>query len=149
MYAKPYVVLAYYDPPRWSARAVGLHLTEITRQAGLKPLYDPIHPALEMAWSNQALHAEVRWSTGKVYSAESWHQDGDTTPGSKMDNIMVLWASETPTEFMWNGQVYQPKPYELVAVRNLSVMHRRPAQCAEDRWLFRQRCATHSPLRLP
>jgi hypothetical protein len=138
-----YKVLAVYHPTLWKAWKVGRDLTRLTRELGLKPHYDPAHGPnkLTKSWYSDDLHAEVHKVTSAIETAEGWHYDGDTTPGSKPDCALVLWASSVPTEFRRNGdeEIYQPAPFNLVIVRNLSCVHRRPANCPHDRWLFRQR----------
>ena len=148
---KPYVVLEErYVPRRWRAWYIGRALTRLTRGQGLIPLNDPVHgPQNFRAWVSQELHAECGWVTYKGNQGEDWHQDGDLKPGSKMDNAMVLWANRTPTEFQYQGKIYQPKPFEVVLVRNLSCKHRRPANAPERRWIFRQRVEVPKNFDLP
>ena len=138
----PYKVLAEYRIKTWDAEKIGYDLCKITWEAGLAPHIDPLHGPLDgAAWYSIPLHAEVRNYTFSTKQAEDWHQDGDTTPGAKMDCALVTWATSKPTEFEYKGQIYQAKPFEVVAVRNLVVKHRRPKDCAKYRWLFRQRVA--------
>lgn len=149
---KPYVVLATYHPTKWNAKQVGLDLTGITREAGLVPHVDPAHGPLVLvgrSWSSDSLHAEVRRRTFKTTQAEDWHYDGDTTPGSKPECCLVLWATNHPTEIDYKGTIYTPNPYELVIFKNMSVRHRRPADCPKIRWVFRQRVAVPSHISLP
>jgi len=107
---------------------------------GLIPLKDPVHgPQTWVPWFSEKLHAEVKRRTPKNPKGEDWHQDGDLDPGSNMDHALVLWSSNTPTEFEHEGVVYQPKRMEVVIARNLGCMHRRPPGAPRIRWLFRQR----------
>ncbi len=148
---KPYIVLGTYKPSPWRAWRVGRSLTNLTRKAGLVPHIDPKHGPNHMtkAWFSEALHAEVHKKTANVKEAEGWHYDGDTTPGSKPECCLVLWSTSTPTEIMFQGKIYQPKPFEVILFRNMSVTHRRPANCPKDRWIFRQRVRIPSHLELP
>jgi len=137
---KPYKVLGVYKPTKWRPWKVGRDITAMTNKLGMKPLHDPIHgPQMWAPWVNEKLHAEVKRRTPKNPKGEDWHQDGDLDPGSKMNHTLVLWASNHPTEFEVNGQVYQPKPYEVVAFNNLDGRHRRPLDAPRVRWMFRQR----------
>lgn len=141
----PYRVLGSYHPTFWKAWKVGRDLTNITKSHGLIPHDDPAHGPIhwKKGWYSDELHAEVRKKTSqRALQAEDWHYDGDTTPDAKPDCALVLWATATPTEFMYKGQIYQPKPFEIVIAKNLVVRHRRPAGCPVDRWVFRQRVAT-------
>lgn len=141
----PYVVLGTWDRANcdlhdWNPARIGAILTGRTLAQGLIPHVDPMHGPLETAaWYSIARHAEVRNYTFSTKQAEGWHFDGDTTPGSKPDCALVTWATSKPTEFMFEGKIYQPEPFEIVIVRNLAVTHRRPEGCARYRWLFRQR----------
>lgn len=150
---KPYIVLGMYYPvklpadkwnpkPGWRAWKTGEDLCELTASKGLKPLYDPVHPAQTWpSWSNTKLHAEVKKWTPEHPGGEAWHYDGDTTPGSQTNCALVLWASNTPTLIKFNNKekIYQPEPYEVVIFHNLHCHHRRPSKAPEDRFLFRQR----------
>lgn len=147
----PYIVLRErFVPRRWRAWYIGRHLTRLTEELGLVPLNDPQHgPQLFRAWVNEKLHAECGWVTYKGGQGEGWHQDGDLAPGSKMDHAMVLWTNRTPTEFLYNGKIYQPKPFEVVLVKNLSCLHRRPKDAPRRRWIFRQRVEVPEHIDLP
>lgn len=146
----PYVVLGIYKPTRWKSWAVGKDLTRMTKEAGLKPHYDPAHgPLTTVPWFSKELHAEVRRRSFKTKQAEGWHYDGDLTPGAKPACCLVLWATNNPTEIMWNGKIYTPNPYEVVIFKNMSVTHRRPANVPRKRWVFRQRVAIPSHIKLP
>lgn len=147
----PYIILKErYVPRVWRAWEIGRALTRLTREMGLVPLKDPLHgPQRFRAWCSLRLHAECGWVTYKGNQGEDWHQDGDLKPGSRMDNAMVLWANRTPTEFRFNGRIYQPKPFQVILVRNLAGHHRRPGNCPRRRWLFRQRVEVPSHLALP
>jgi hypothetical protein len=142
---KPYIVLATYKPSVWNAKKIGLDLTAITKKVGLKPHVDPAHGPLPLKgknWVSVPLHAEVRRRTFNTTQAESFHQDGDTTEGAKMDCGMVLWASNSPTEIKYGSEILTPNPYELIIFRNKSVSHRRPAGVPKKRWVFRQRVSS-------
>lgn len=147
----PYRVLGVYKPKLWKAWKVGKDLTTLTKNRGLVPHVDPKHGPNHVikAWFSEALHAEVHKKTADVMAAEGWHYDGDTTPGAKPDCCLVLWASNTPTEILFGGKVYQPKPYEVIIFKNMSVTHRRPENCPKDRWIFRQRVAVPKNMSLP
>ena len=147
---EPYKVLEVYKPMVWKSWRVGKDLTVITSKWGLVPHVDPTHgPLHSVPWYSEPLHAEVRRRTFKTAQAEDWHYDGDTTPGSKPECCLVLWATNHPTEIQWQGKIYQPKPYELVIFKNMSVRHRRPAGCPRIRWVFRQRVVVPTHIRLP
>lgn len=156
----PYIVLATYKPTimpadQWNSGAgwrcwkIGEDLCEITKKAGYVPLDDPNHPCQEWTpWSSYKLHAEVHkyrpdvWlgktKTTRAYVAEGFHQDSDLDPGAIMDHTIIVWASTMPTEIQSNNKIYQPKPFELVAFRNLDCHHRRPANTPELRFFFHQ-----------
>jgi hypothetical protein len=142
---KPYIVLGIYKPKVWRAWRIGRDLTDLTEKLGLEPHYDPAHGPLErVPWHSTLLHAEVRKRSFKTKMAEGWHYDGDTTPGSKPECGIVLWASNNPTEIMWRDCdgcpcLSQPKPYEVVLFANLECLHRRPEGVPRIRWVFRQR----------
>ncbi len=147
----PYLVLKErYCPKTWRAWQIGRYLTRLTGELGLVPLDDPVHgPQTFRAWCDEALHAEAGWVTYGGGQGRDWHQDGDTKPGSRMDNAMVLWANRTPTEFRSNGRIYQPKPFQVIIVRNLGCEHRRPADAPSRRWSFRQRVELPTFIQLP
>src|SRR3990167_4760085 len=96
-----YRVLGEYYPAGpvadWKAWRIGRALTQMTYNLGLMPLKDPIHGPLDVSWSNNELHAEVRRTTSYGKGGDEWHQDGDTTPGARMNYAMVLWSNVTPT----------------------------------------------------
>lgn len=136
----PFTVIGEYRPTEWKAYKVGRDICRITRQAGLVPLVDPVHgPQTWTPWHNEELHAEVKKRSPRNPKGEDWHQDGDLDPGSVMDHALVLWATNTPTQFRVGSDVYQPKPYSIVVARNLGSFHRRPPDAPRVRWLFRQR----------
>lgn len=140
---RPYITLGWYQPKAdvWHAQSVGRDLTAFTRSMGLIPLRGPAHNLDHAAtWYDPALHAAVRRRTPDHGQGEDWHQDGDTTPGAKMDQAIVLWCSNTPTLLRdKDGTVWQPEPAEIVLFRNLAVYHRRPSNAKFKRWVFRQR----------
>lgn len=147
---KPYIILDKYYPIKWNAERVGQELTAITASYGLVPHIDPAHgPLLKVPWVSEKLHAEVRRRTFNTKKAEDWHYDGDTTPGSKPDCCLVLWATNHPTEISWQDKIYVPEPYEIVIFKNMSTRHRRPVGCPKIRWVFRQRVAVPNHLNLP
>jgi len=147
----PYVVLCSYFPGKpLKAWRIGKDLTRITRREGLVPHFDPTHgPEPYASWTDVPLHAQVRRRTVQDGPGGEWHQDGDTTPGSRMDNAMVLWANTTHTEFKYNGTVFQPEPFQVVLIRNLGCFHRRPADAPRHRWTFRQRVVVPGHIALP
>jgi hypothetical protein len=149
---KPFLVLGEYHPPKWSVSRVGQDLTNLTFNWGLSPHIDPIHGAQEWApWVDLELHAEVKRRTTKKKAGEDWHYDGDTTDGADPACAIVLWASNTPTEFRFNDSevIHRPKAREVVLFHNLNVRHRRPADAPKVRWTFRQRMKIPSHLELP
>lgn len=135
---KPYSILGYYKPSKWSAWRVGRDITRITRDAGLKPLQHADSRYAKAPWSDPTLHAHVRRRTLRSSDGAGWHQDGDYGH-VPMDHGLVFWSSNSPTEFKVDGVVYQPRPYEVVYFRNLSCYHRRPIDAPRVRWFFRQR----------
>lgn len=151
----PFLVLGFYIPRNsndWKAWRIGRALIRMTREWGLVPHHDPVHGPLTVSWYDRALHAEVRKRTLKSETAKrgtQWHQDGDLDPGSLMDCALVTWSNVEPTEFQWNGHVFQPKPFEVVISRNLCGYHRRPPTAPRERWLFRQRVQVPQHLNLP
>lgn len=132
----PYKVLATYKPSVWKAWKIGRFITDLTRKMGLTPLPNSDTRYQKAPWSSQSLHAHVRKRTLKTQDAEGWHRDGDYGH-VPMDHALVLWASTQPTEFRWEGKVYQPKPFEVILVKNIT--HRRPPNVPRERWIFRQR----------
>lgn len=141
---RPYRVLAVYKPSRWNARQIGCELTELTHNHGFKPHVDHSHGPLILtgkAWSSVPLHAEVRRRTFKTAQAESFHWDGDLDPKANPNCLIVLWASNTPTEIKWRHEatIYQARPYEVIVFDNTRCLHRRPLNAPRIRWVFRQR----------
>lgn len=137
----PYHMVSHYDPPEWNATRIGRELLEISRLLGLKPLRDGIQsPQTHVSWYDLENHAEVRRRTDRSPKGTEWHQDGDLKAGADMDHALLLWASNTPTEFRTpDGHIWQPAPRQVVLVRNLACQHRRPPNAPRVRWLFRQR----------
>ena len=136
----PYKSLGFHRPPRWKAWMVGRDITRMTEEAGLIPFADPHHRhQVKAAWCSTAKVAYVRRRTVHNPKAAGWHQDGDLT-GEDMDFSIVLWASNTPAEICIQGGTpkFQPDPYEVVLVRNLECIHRRPPDAPRKRWIFRQ-----------
>lgn len=147
---KPYVVLGVYNPPEWDAAKVCWDLMWLTNQKGLKVLNGPPHNLDDAcAFYERRMHAGVRRRAAEHGQGEQWHQDGDTTHGSKMDQAIVLWCSNTPTQIKYNGTVYQPEPREVIVFRNLSCYHRRPPDANYVRWTYRQRCEIPTHIHLP
>ena len=138
--SKPYIVLDTYYPNDLNCWAIGEDLTALTKSLGFRPLNDAAHPAQDWTpWSDLDLHAEVKNWTPDAPDGKAWHQDGDTTPGSRMDCRIILWADKTPTEFRVEDKVYQPKPFEVVIFNNLKCHHRQPPNAPDRRYIFRQR----------
>lgn len=139
---KPYIVLDTYYPPFLKCWKIGEDLTALTKGLGYVPLNDPEHPAQDWTpWSDLPLHAEVKNWTPAAPMGKEWHQDGDTTPGSKMECLIILWANKTPTQFKFkaDGELFQPKPYEVVVFQNNLCYHRQPPDAPNLRYIFRQR----------
>ncbi len=123
-------------------RIIGRDLVAITKKMGLIPFKNnEIKRNPKAGWFNYDLHAEVRMTAVAGSEACGFHQDGDSTVShDEMDFAMVIWTNKAPTEIQYKGKIYQPKPYEVVLFKNLSAMHRRPANCpSKHRFLFRQR----------
>lgn len=135
-----YAVLDVYIPPRWDVWEVARHLTGLTKSLGLTPLCDPAQKTQFTAdWFSTRLSAEIRRRTPNNPRAEGWHQDGDLDKGSIMDHALVLWSTNTPVELKVGDKIYQPKPHEVILVKNLSCVHRRPPYAQRVRWRFRQK----------
>lgn len=136
-----YELLGRYKPTVWKCYRIGRDLCNFTRSLGFRPLKDPVHgPQLWVPWVSETLHAEVKRRTPRNPKGEDWHQDGDLDPGSRMDCGIILWSNLTPTQFRDStGRVVQPKPYEVVYIRNLACFHRRPPDAPRNRFIFRQR----------
>jgi len=147
---KPYIVLGTYNPTSWRAWKIGRDLTRLVKEKGLEPINDIHHRhQSRAAWHNASLVAYVRRRTVRNPKASGWHQDGDLVAGSQMDNCIVTWSSNTPTEFKVGTTVYRPNKREVVLFRNLSCLHRRPPSCPRVRWLFRQRVEAPTHITLP
>jgi hypothetical protein len=143
--------LGTYIPPFWKCWKIGQDLTDMTRRLGLVPLDDPRHPAQAWTpWNSLILHAEVkRWTPSHPKGAE-WHQDGDQTPGSRMDHALVLWSTRMPTQVRdKEGRVWTPQTYEVIIFKNLSCAHRRPPEVKGERFTFRQRVEVPKHMELP
>ena len=136
----PFKVLGMYHPNVWSARRIGKELVEFSKNQGFVPHQDSVHgPITTASWCNVFQHAEVRRTTSYGKGGDDWHQDGDTTPGSRMNCGMILWSNTTPTQFKVGETIYQPKPFEVVFAENKGSFHRRDPSAPARRWLFRQR----------
>lgn len=137
---QPFKVIARYKPTVMRASVIGADLTGITEDLGYAPLDVGHHRQNRRAiWYSEALHAEVRRTAVSGSEGTSWHQDGDTSPGANMDCGLVLWSNKYPTEFRVGDEIYSPKEYEVVYVRNLDCLHRRNPSVDGKRWSFRQR----------
>lgn len=142
----------YNKVPGWRCWKIGEDLTEITKNLGLVPHKDSKHgPQDWVEWYDYSLHAEVRKQTLKNGEGRSFHQDGDTTQGANMACALVLWCSNTPTEYQRVGdnKIYQPEPYEIVISHNLKSYHRTPNNAPTgwgNRFVFRQRVALNSKI---
>ena len=147
---KPYIILGTYWPKRWRAWLIGRDITKITKDAGLIPIQDPMHRhQTKAAWCNTDLVAYVRRRTVKNPKALTFHQDGDLDTGSKMDNCLVLWSTNTPTELKVGTKIYRPPARSIILFRNLGCYHRRPENAPRIRWLFRQRVEIPEHINLP
>lgn len=149
----PYVIIGHYVPPKYRASVIGEYLTDLTFDLGLVPLNDPEHgPQTTSIWCDEERHAEVR-RFAQHSQGSSWHQDGDLADGSKMDHAAVLWSAVTPTEFkVATGEIFRPKPFQVIVVRNLNGHHRSPPDCPKPpirRWFFRQRIEVPTHVSLP
>lgn len=144
----PYIVLAKYIPEKEDYEMIGRDLTDITKNAGLRPFVNKeIKRNKRPAWKDFALHAEVRKTAVKNSEATQAHRDGDSST-KDMDFAMVVWADHDPTEFIVDGKVFQPEPYELVLARNIACYHRRP-NISGHRLFFRQRVEVPPHIKLP
>lgn len=142
---RPYIVLGRHKPPVWNPRKVGKYITNLTAELGLTPLRDKKQKTQFTApWYSRALSAEVRKRTPMNNRAEGWHQDGDLDDGAEMDHVLILWSSNTPVEIRADDEIFIPKPYEIIAVSNLSCFHRRPPYANRVRWRFRQKIKNDS-----
>lgn len=148
---KPFISLGIYEPKRpWRAWRIGKDITTIVKEFGLVPITDKKHRhQRRAAWNSKSLCAYVRRRTVQNPKALGWHQDGDLVTGSEMDNCMVLWSSNNPTQFKVGTEVYTPKHREIILVRNLVGLHRRPPDCPRIRYLFRQRVEIPQHVELP
>ena len=148
---KPWISLGIYNPPRpWRAWRIGRQITKITKEKGLVPIKDNKHRhQSRAAWHDASLCAYVRRRTVRNPRAAGWHTDGDLVAGSQRDNCVVLWSSNTPTEFEVEGKIYRPRNREIILVRNLGRVHRRPPDAPRVRWLFRQRVEVPTHISVP
>ncbi len=148
---KPYVVLGTYTPKKpWRAWRIGRDLCRLTKAAGLVPINDPKHRhQTKAAWCDITQCAYVRRRTVRNPKAAGWHQDGDLVAGSEMDNCVVLWCSNTPTQFRVGGVHYEPKAREVILVRNSGLTHRRNPDAPRMRYLFRQRVEMPTHIEVP
>lgn len=136
------ILLDYYMPKRWSPRLVGHDLTNLTRDLGFVPSQDPAigWDNFKAPWHSRKLCAYVRRRTVKNPRATDWHQDGDLIDDVVLDDYLVLWSSNTPTELRdFGGVVHTPPRRAVILVDNTACYHRRPPEAPHVRWLFRQR----------
>lgn len=146
---KPYITLEpHYKPTKRRCSIIGIELTQLTEELGFIPLNDDkIKRNSKAAWFDYVSHAEVRMTAVAYSEGTDWHQDGDTSPGARMDHALITWANTHPTQFTFRGIsqedgskfIWQPEPYELIIARNLAVLHRRPPNTPSKRFMFRQR----------
>jgi hypothetical protein len=134
-----YKVLATYYPrdPR-KAWKIGRDICAITRRLGFRPLKAVDERYEGATWSDTSLHAHVRRRTLRSPDGAQWHRDGDYGH-VPMDHGLILWSNIAPTEFNFNGFIYQPQPFSVVYIRNLECTHRRPPNAPRNRYIFRQR----------
>src|SRR5690348_11499754 len=122
----PYKVIGYYVPPRWSKKLVAHDLEAMTKKIGLKPLPIGSYRLHKGPYQNYKKHSDLMRRRPKYDNSDTgWHQDGDMT-NTDMDCTLVLWATNNPTEFRYEGEIWQPDPYQVVAANNLRCEHRRP-----------------------
>ena len=135
-----FIVIARYIPTRWRLWKVGRDLCEITRLFGLIPLPLGMHRLHKAKWVRASLHADILRRAPVHDTIDlDWHRDGDIT-GANMNCGIVLWSNICPTQIKQaNGEIVQPQPFEVVLFNNLDVVHRRPPNAPQKRWLFRQR----------
>lgn len=128
---------------------MGRYIVDLTKSLGLTPLCDPKQKTqFTAAWFSRKNSAEVRKRTPLNKRAEGWHQDGDLDDGSIMDHGLVLWSSNTPVEIMVGNDKYIPEPYEIILVKNLSCVHRRPPYAKKIRWRFRQKVKNNDTMQI-
>ena len=137
----PYKILGTYWPVTWRGRKIAHALLQMTERLGYKPLkVKKLRLHKDAVWRSRKLHADVVNHTNPHSEATSWHQDGDLTAGFPLKHGLILWASNTPTELKTpDGQVWRPKPGQVIYVENAEVHHRQPPDACSRRWLFRQR----------
>ncbi len=154
----PFVVLTTYKPKKpYSAKAIGADLVAITKEFGIAPLNDVVHGAQTTStWCDPELHAEVRRFAQPHGMGKSWHQEGDTTPGSIMQAALVVWAARNPTQFRFaegdTKTIHTPEPFQVVIGCNLACYHRTNPNVPKPptrRWFFRQRVQIPKHLNLP
>ena len=135
-----FIVIARYIPTRWKLWKVGRDLCQITAKFGLIPLPLGKHRLHKAKWVREFLHADILRQAPKNDTIDlDWHRDGDIT-GADMNCGIVLWSNKCPTQIKSaNGEIVQPRPFEVVLFNNLDVVHRRPPNAPQKRWLFRQR----------
>lgn len=159
----PYLVLGHYMPPPKGhfASKMASAILDILEPFNLVPKLrgqpddpDAWGPQMTSIWADWGRHAEMRRFAQPNGQGGGWHKDGDLEPDAKdvMDHAAVLWAEVVPTEFQYDGKVWQPEPGEIVIARNLVCPHRCPPDTPDPpkrRWFFRQRVEVPSHLDLP
>lgn len=159
----PYRVLGYYMPPKKGhyASKIAKAILAILKPFNLQPKLrgtknspNAWGPQTTSIWSDWSLHAEVRRFAQPNGQGSGWHKDGDMEPNPKevMDHAAVLWSEKVPTQFKYNGTIYQPEPGQIVIARNLGCAHRSPPNTPKPpkrRWFFRQRVEVPTHLELP
>ena len=136
-----FLVLTRYIPTRWRLWKVGRDLCQITAEFGLIPMPLGKHRLHKAKWVRASLHADILRRAPVHDTIDlDWHRDGDIT-GANMNCGIVLWSNKCPTQIRvgHTGEIIQPRPYEVVLINNLDVVHRRPPNAPQKRWLFRQR----------
>jgi len=139
---KPFTVIGKYIPTRWNLRIVARALEKISFDAGLVPLPIGNYRLHKGPYQNYKKHSDLMRRRPKYDTSDAgWHQDGDSG-GNDMKCSLVLWSTNTPTQFQYIDKIYEPNPYEVVVANNLSCTHRRNPNSPRIRWLFRQRVVT-------
>jgi hypothetical protein len=150
---------------RRTPNSIGNQFTEYVHEAATGCLFwgDRYRNAVPRPWGGREKDArryETRSPRWHVFNysprdtVAEWHNDG--VPGG-YGTYLVIWCSANPTEFAQRpmhsdgtpmehfvhsqvGQVYQPEPYEVVAVHNHNMLHRSPRMELEEcekRWFTR------------
>ena len=127
----PYIVLGVYKPGLFEANLMGPELVEFSRRLSLHPYGGPWCGG---AWYDIEASAELRLSvdTRANFFGDGWHRDGG------LDQGIIAWANQDPTELRFNGRIYQAQPFEIVLFRNSGPEHRQPRKEMDGRWFYRQ-----------